>query len=216
MVSVVSESVAELGYGSVSMSDNVIVNLLVGHSLRCFHVRRSDAQTAVQIRLVRFERRQDDISTCGAMLVRVQNGEDELRHFVEKVIEQVLVAIVDFNHRFVVGGQRAMGIFKEVEVDRLLGKLLTGAFKVLLLHPRVGGIGAVVCERWLIRAEGGYGGIFPGRNVVDINLMLGLDVHFVRREHGIRPRWNICLRRGRHRKVAFRRCIVEVVARGWR
>ncbi|KXS95187.1 hypothetical protein AC578_6599 [Pseudocercospora eumusae] len=72
------------------------------------------------------------------MLIGFQYGEDELRNLVEKVVEQILVALFHLDDRLVSWGCRRVLEIEKVEVDGLLGELLTHALKVFLLNPGIG------------------------------------------------------------------------------
>lgn len=93
------------------------------------------------------------------MLIGFQDWENKLLDFVEEVIQQILVAIVNFDHCLMIRCYGTMRIVEEVEVDWLLGKGLRRAFEVILLHPAVGGEGRhPIWQRWrLERAERGDG-----------------------------------------------------------
>lgn len=138
VVDIQAESLAELRDGSVSMANNIIVNLLAHDTFCGLHVCCSDAQTAVKVCFVGLQRRKDDISSRGSMLIGVQDREDELRHFIEEVVQKVHVAVVNVNDSLVAGCERAVRKVEEVKINGFFGKLLRSAFVEFLLYPTVG------------------------------------------------------------------------------
>ena len=83
---IIVESFAELGHCLISMSHDVVVNLLCLQPFRRLQVDGSNAQTAVKVALVAPKGRQYHFSFGRSMLVHFQYRKYQLENLVDEVI----------------------------------------------------------------------------------------------------------------------------------
>ena len=91
------------------------------------------------------------------MLISIEDGEYEFQHLLEKMVQQVLIAFVDVDNRFMIRTQLAVVVLEKVEVKRLFRKRFLVTLEKVLLDPAVRWQrrNSTGKWRWLIRAERG-------------------------------------------------------------
>lgn len=176
VVDVAIEGLAELGNGRVAMAHNIGIDMVRGEGGRGLVVLGGDAEAAVEVALVALQGGQDVVGARGAVLVRLEDGEDGGQDVRDKVVEQALVRLLELNGDGANVGGMTVGKVKERGVG-VLG---------------VGGPGGVEGEgdegvgggRGMVGAEGGDGGFAAERGAIDKHLALRLDVNLVLGEVG--------------------------------
>ena len=143
VVGITIQGFAEFGDRRISMSHDVVVDLLGVDALRGLEMQGRNAETAMEVALVGLERWEDDFAPCRAMLVDLENGEDQSQHVVDKVVQQPSVVLVDVDEGLLRGVVcLAVGKVEEVEVQTLFRRAERGRGPVqaLVRCPELGRI----------------------------------------------------------------------------
>lgn len=220
MIRVPVQGLAELGDGGVSVAHDVAVDLFPRDPLGGLEMDGGDAETAVQIALVGFERGHDHLRPGRAVLIDFEDGENEPEHVVDEVVQQRAVAVIDLDERVRGGRHRAVGEVEEVEIHALFGAERIGPRVEILVDPCLlekGQHGREGRGR-LKGAKGRHGGIAARGDVVDVHLPFRLDVDFVGGGPGLIGGGGVVRRRLRVQRVGIERVVDvrrgEVISHG--